>query len=567
MANDLASVMEGVSVSHHGHLPAAAAYCRRLGLIELVNDLVPSRMELSPGLAVQAMVLDTLSGRSPLYHLEEFLAGQDIELLLGEPVEAHLFNDTNLSRSMDAIFEAGPSRVVTRLGARAANLFALNCKALRYDTTSTSVWGDYAACESVPAPPGPKLVHGHSKDHRPDLKQFMTELLCVEGGVPVFAATLDGNSSDKTSNNAMLARLAGIMAKSGLGAGAFTYVADSAMVTKKNLDELDGIRFVTRLPASYGECGRVIDAAVTSGVWQKIGVLAETPVAASRPAAIYKSCECAVTLHGKEYRAVVIHSSAHCKRREKRLAKAIENSEKETRVRLRDIECDFSCEEDALNAAERATRMAGRLHLVDAQVLSKEVRKRGRPPKSRPPVTQTRYSLELTVLENEKNIQTEKLRAGCFVLLTNCQASGEDALNAKELLKTYKGQHCIERDFSFLKDPLVVNDLFLKKPHRIDVLGMVLVIALSVWRLMELTMRKKVAETGGTVPGWNKQRTTRPTAYMATWLLRGIVVARKGGQRVLLSPPSQSQTEFLEAMGVCAEAYINPRYQCHIQRE
>ncbi len=46
-------------------------------------------MNVSPGLVVQAMVLDALSGRSPLYRLEEFLAEQDIELLLGTPVEAH----------------------------------------------------------------------------------------------------------------------------------------------------------------------------------------------------------------------------------------------------------------------------------------------------------------------------------------------------------------------------------------------------------------------------------------------------------------------------------------------
>ena len=47
--------------------------------------------------------------------------------------------------------------------------------------------GDDAAAAS---PPGPVLTHGHSKDHRPDLKQFMTELLCVERGVPIFGRTL-----------------------------------------------------------------------------------------------------------------------------------------------------------------------------------------------------------------------------------------------------------------------------------------------------------------------------------------------------------------------------------------
>lgn len=35
----------------------------------------------------------------------------------------------------------------------------------------------------------------------------------------------------------------------------------------------------------------------------------------------------------------------------------------------------------------------------------------------------------------------------------------------------------IERNISFLKDPLIVNDLFLKKPERIEVLG-----AILLWR-------------------------------------------------------------------------------------
>jgi len=49
----------------------AAAYCRRLGLVEL--------------------------------------ADQDVELLLGESVPAHAFNDTHLARSLDALFAAGTS--------------------------------------------------------------------------------------------------------------------------------------------------------------------------------------------------------------------------------------------------------------------------------------------------------------------------------------------------------------------------------------------------------------------------------------------------------------------------
>ena len=269
--------LKGADFFTHGHLPVAAAYCRRLGLIEIVNQMVPSQMHLSPGLVVQAMVLDTLSGRTPLYHIEDFMAEQDIEVLLGTAVLAAQFNDTNLARSLDAIFEAGPSKIVTALGVRATQEFALDTSAVSYDTTSTSVWGDYGKCEHDTPPPGPVITYGHSKDNQPQLKQFMTELLCVDRGVPVFSNTLDGNSSDKTSNNKVLSHISTLMAKHGLGTGAFVYVADSAMVTEKNLDSAGTSLFISRLPATYTECQRVIEEAVSSNRWVDWGTLAQIP--------------------------------------------------------------------------------------------------------------------------------------------------------------------------------------------------------------------------------------------------------------------------------------------------
>jgi len=79
----------------HRFLPAVDTYCRTPGLTELVNIITQSQMKLQPGLVVQAMVLNVISGRTPLYHLESFLAEQETELLLGELVCTHVFIDTN----------------------------------------------------------------------------------------------------------------------------------------------------------------------------------------------------------------------------------------------------------------------------------------------------------------------------------------------------------------------------------------------------------------------------------------------------------------------------------------
>ena len=44
------------------HLPIVKEYARRLNLVETINRLVDTKMELSPGMAILAMVLDTLCG-------------------------------------------------------------------------------------------------------------------------------------------------------------------------------------------------------------------------------------------------------------------------------------------------------------------------------------------------------------------------------------------------------------------------------------------------------------------------------------------------------------------------
>src|SRR5712692_2037256 len=73
------------------HLPIIKAYADQLGLVSLINHYIPTEMDVDAGTVVLALVLDTLSGRSPLYRLEEFFAQQDTELLLGKAVAPEAF--------------------------------------------------------------------------------------------------------------------------------------------------------------------------------------------------------------------------------------------------------------------------------------------------------------------------------------------------------------------------------------------------------------------------------------------------------------------------------------------
>jgi transposase len=92
---------------------------------------------------------------------------------------------------------------------------------------------------------------------------------------------------------------------------------------------------------------------------------------------------------------------------------------------------------------------------------------------------------------------------GCFVLLTTVPPEGEMTHSASETLRAYKEQHGVEQNFAFLKDPIMVNSLFLKKPARIEALGLILWLALLLWRLVERALR--VPATSFTTPQ-RKQR-------------------------------------------------------------
>jgi len=159
-------------------------------------------------------------------------------------------------------------------------------------------------------------------------------MLCVGRNVPILGGCEDGNKSDKAINNSLLSDISKHTAKYGLDPGAFIYVADSAMVTKDNLNAMGSNLFLTRLPFSYNEANRVVSEAISEDNWQEIGPLNETPPTAKRPATIYRVTEKNVQLYGQEYRAIVIHSSAHDKRRTKRIERELKSSEKSCYKRL-----------------------------------------------------------------------------------------------------------------------------------------------------------------------------------------------------------------------------------------
>lgn len=541
------------------HWPIVRAYAEQLGLVEVINRLVPSAMDIDPGTIVLGMVIDTLSGRSPLYHLEAFFEQQDRELLLGREVAASVFNDDNVGRVLDRVFEAGTQRLFSALSQHAVERFAIPIKHVHHDTTSVSLYGDYPLAPGQ-TPPF-EINRGHSKDHRPDLKQFVLSLLCVGGNIPILGKVADGNASDKTLNNTLLSQISGHLARYGVASQAYIYLADSALITPANLKQLRDKRFISRLPATYSEHARVIAAGVAAKRWVELGSLAESAPSKNRPLAYYKVSDETVTIDRQDYRAIVVHSSSHDRRRQKRLERQLKASSQQIEALIKTHRnLDYACQADAQAEAERLGRQRSAYHRLEAHV---EPRPRYAPGRPKGDGTRTikaiRYGLQLHCREDQAAIERAREHSGCFVLLTNVAAEGEDAYSAEHILRTYKEQHGIEKNFGFLKDDAIVNALFLKTPERIEALGLILLIGLLIWRLMEFHMRRHLSETERQLPGWDNKPTTRPTAYMVTIKFKGVLILKHDTERRFSRPLSSTQQAFLQALGLDEKIFLHPQ--------
>jgi transposase len=543
-------LLENMKITRVDHLPIVAAFCRRAGLMEIINRIVPTKMDVDVGTIVQAMVLDTLSGRSPLYRLADFFKHQDTELLLGRHLDSSVFNDTSVGRAMDAIFEVGAEKLFSEVAFQACLRFPLDMSKVHFDTTSVNLWGNFDSCR--PDSDQLNITYGHSKDHRPDLKQFMVKMLCVGRNIPILGGCIDGNSSDKTVNNEVLSQISKHMARHGLLPGAFLYIADSAMVTEDNLHAIGENRFVSRLPFSYNETSRVVTESVADNCWEQVGPLNETPSTNKRPPAQYQLTEKVVTLYGQQYRAVVVHSSANDKRRLKRIERDIKKSvDTLSELLAEETAREYFCRADAEQAASRVRKVTTELHLVETSVSEKVRYTRGRPKKNQTRnIASTHYVIDGKILPNVDHIEQKRQEAGCFVLLSNVPLQGNTAQTGVELLHAYKEQHGIERNFSFLKDPLIVNDMFLKKPERIEVLGAILLLALLVWNLIEHTLREHVRLNDAELPGWDKKKTRRPTAFMLSTMFAGLQTVRVGAICRLSIPLTDVQCRYLQALGL-----------------
>jgi transposase len=539
--------MESLRVERLDHFGLVASMIHDLRLMEMIDArLVPDEQEdLTPGEAVAGMILNGLGFTTrPLSLTPQFFANKPLDLLFREGVHADLFNRFKLGRTLDEVSTYGGDLLLSELALAVCAQKGIDPRFNHLDTTSFSLSGDYVPESDEQAI---TITHGYSKDHRPDLKQAVLELMVSQdGGVPFVSQSWDGNTSD---TQIFQERAEALIATFKCSPTPRYLVADAKLYHEDNAINLKKLGFITPMPGTLKLVAPVITQALRWDTWQCLDATTR-----------YQGIE--LCHYGMAQRWLVVSSQAALERAEASVNKACQREAEAIEKPLFHLQAQRFETPEAAKAAWVALANPWKYDLVETSRLieHKHYARKGRPT-STTPIKSMDWQIHAQVRPDPEKMTYRKQLKACFVLGTKIEAKPWSDL---EVIQAYKAQAQAEGGFRFLKDPLFfVSSLFVKKPCRIQALLMVMTFALLVYSVTQRRLRQQLARQGETVPNQINQPTARPTLRGVFQLLEGIHRVRvtvQGKVHDLIEGLNEVQIKILRLFGeeVCRLYQISP---------
>ncbi|WP_368986383.1 IS1634 family transposase [Caldifermentibacillus hisashii] len=546
---------------HVGPSQLLSKLCDEIELEKTINDLVKwdsVRCHLSPGTRIKALVLNILCSGKPLYKVHEFYQTLDSEMLFDTSISPDQLNDDALGRALDYLHEAEAWKVYSTLALKALKRLNLPIGVLHNDTTSISVYGEY----KQPKEDGLQITYGYSKAHRPDLKQIVLGMGVTPERIPILAKVENGNISDKSWNVEFIQKMRKILSNEDWKN--LIYQADSALITTENLAEIQQqkLSFISRLPDTFSLSTELKKEAWSLNNWERVGSLSN-----KKDAAIYQIQAFERQIQNLPYRFLVVHSNNLDQRKEKTLNRAIEKEEIQLKKEIEKLsKVPFHCKEDALEAIQafkKKQKTSYFCYELNVQMSDQPVKrkKRGRPKKDEQTKREQVYQIQLESFKKDRDfIEKKKKKLSTFVLITN--KLDEETLSNQEVLKIYKGQSAAETRFRLIKDSQMIDAIYLKTPERVEALGIVYVMALLIYGILEYRVRKELKERNLSLILKGKRKLHQPTGQALLEQLEDITVIliNQNQQKIRLLPDNiDSQAKkIIELCGYDLSIYGKP---------
>ena len=482
--------IKDVEIKNIDHLGIVAGIIDSIGLVEIINESigVNENEKVNAGQVVKAMILNGLGFVSkPLYMFPKYFESIPCEHLIGSGVKAEYLNDDKLGRVMDKLFIKGLDSIFLSISLNVIKNFKISLSTSHLDSSSIHLHGehnsslpeiifDYQKAENnlLGEELGTKslqpinITYGYSRDHRPDLKQFLIELICSDDGdIPIFLKSASGNIVDSSCFGQILVDYKKQLQVDSL------MVADCALYTEQNIKLMSDIKWLCRVPLSIKEA-KLLTSTLPESEFIKSNLWGYSYVARK------------IIYAGIEQRWLVVQSQERRKSDLQKLSQRITKNEEKIKSELKKLSKEkFACEADAIKELSKLSKKF-KYHQINKVNVIENTQNSGKQEKF--------YQVSATIIEDKDKINPSILSAGRFIIATNILEEAE--LDNTSMIYKYKAQQSCERGFSFLKDPLFFADsIYLKTPERIEALAMIMGLCLLVYKLAQRQLRLALYES------------------------------------------------------------------------
>jgi len=554
-----------------GAMPIINHILRRMRLSDILMEFLPNdeRSTLPTYRTVMVMVKNILIAREPIYGIGQWAARFAPDLLNLFPDEVELLNDDRAGRALTQMFDALASEMTMTVVRQVIDKFNLGMDELHNDSTSISVYGQYDRAEEEHIVRGQQtlaITFGHSKDHRPDLKQLLFILTVTnDGGVPVYFTAASGNTSDDTTHRDtwdLLCQLA--------GRTDFLYVADCKLASSENLKHIARKgRFITVLPRSRKEDKQFRKQLLekpNTVRWEDVYTVTKKVTVHGVKQDVEDNCFRVVAdekLSSDGYRLLWFHSTKKTVSDVRQRTRDLQRAEQELlnlRDRLSGARTRFKTRQAVHDAVQEILKK-----LTDEKLLVVKIEEReeatfrqagkGRPNKDTKYIKNTKIRFEISWSIDDLRMAAAEATDGIFPLITNVKE-----MTAEEILRAYKRQPIIEKRFSQLKTDFAVAPICLKSVTRIQGLMAVYFLSLIVQTLLEREIRQAMKRANlESLPLYPEERACRcPTARKVIDLFNGIQrheLKHEGETEIMVTELSSVQKQILELLGIPVKGY------------
>ena len=461
--------------------------------------------------------------------------------------------------------------IETCLGQHLIRAYELPTEQARSDTTSFSVYHqptDPKSNKLSTDDSDVSLLHkGHSKDHRPDLLQYRQMLATLDpSGMPLLGATLAGNGADDPLYVPTWQRLAEV-----IGHTDFLFLADCKASSWANRALINGGGGIYCFPlAMTGHRSQLLADWVANPpepvrkIFSADGEPTDPPLGRGFevPLGSLWFDESSQQWHRWSERWLVIRSDALARRQIKGLEKRL------VRAELALARLEARPGQDAAALQQKVDEILKRYRVLDYLMVSinkkisytKVYDRPGRPTTNRPFKRVRQTTLTLTYQRCPEAYGSFKNLAGWRLYITNAT---QERLSIERAVLAYREQWQPERGFHrFKRGRLPANPIYFQDAERIRGLMFLLTIALRVFTLIELVVRRQLSDQedslAGLYDGNPKRTTNRPTAERLLAAFGDITMYFHRDGSWEISHLNSRQQRILQLMGIPESIYAIP---------